>query len=309
VRALATTVILVAACHGAAATSDAPQGDATVADAAAQVCMAGGIPGTCLDISVCHGSRQSAGSLACTGANMQCCTPSFAAGVTCDPNATPTPNDGLVEEAGDAGCPAGMAKVTTYCIDRFEASLVTDTGTWSPYFFPGGQSVKAASLRAAVPQAFISQLEAKAACAAAGKRMCSDVEWLRACQGSANQTYPYGNTRMPGVCNDARAVQPEVELYGTTAPWIADHLDSPCLDQEADGLARTGAGAGCVTAEGVFDMMGNVHEWTDNPTGTLRGGDYVDTVSDGNGCLYATTAHDPTYWDYSTGFRCCADAQ
>jgi hypothetical protein len=28
-------------------------------------------------------------------------------------------------------------------------------------------------------------------------------------------TYPYGNTREPGVCNDARAVHPAVELYGT----------------------------------------------------------------------------------------------
>ncbi len=277
---------------------------------ALQQCTAAGIPGSCLDVTVCHGSRQTtAGQCPGAPANIECCTPRFADGNTCDPNAMPTPNDGLTEEAGDPGCPAGMAKVTTFCIDRFEASLaLMPTGTWSPYFFPGGEMVTAVSLRNAVPQAFISQLEAGAACTAAGKRLCSDPEWLRACQGPTNTTYPYGNTRMPGVCNDARSVQPEVELYGTTDPWISSHLDSPCLDQEANGLDKTGANAGCITAEGVFDMMGNVHEWTNDPTGILRGGDYVDTVSEGNGCLYASMSHDPSYWDYSTGFRCCANA-
>jgi hypothetical protein len=40
--------------------------------------------------------------------------------------------------------------------------------------------------------------------------------------------------------------------------------------------------------------------------GTFRGGYYVETQLNGHGCDYATTAHDVTYWDYSTGFRCCA---
>jgi hypothetical protein len=53
-------------------------------------------------------------------------------------------------------------------------------------------------------------------------------------------------------------------------------------------------------------MMGNLHEWTADPAGTFRGGFYVDTVRNGNGCLYATTAHNTSYRDYSTGFRCCA---
>ena len=44
-----------------------------------------------------------------------------------------------------------------------------------------------------------------------------------------------------------------------------------------------------------------------DPAGTFRGGFYVDTVRNGDGCLYRTTAHDRGHWDYSTGFRCCAD--
>jgi formylglycine-generating enzyme required for sulfatase activity len=137
---------------------------------------------------------------------------------------------------------------------------------------PAGHTVRAVSLRDAVPQGYISQIEAGEACAAAGKRLCSDAEWLRACQGPSATTYPYGNTRQPGTCNDARAVHPAAELYGTTASWIYAHLDSPCLNQEANGLARTAAHASCVTAEGMFDMMGNLHEWTADPAGTFRGG-------------------------------------
>jgi hypothetical protein len=269
----------------------------------APACTANGIPGSCIDVADCRDTRMATAGACAGSAAIECCTPRFADSIACDPNAAPMPDACLVEEPGDSGCPPGMAHIDTFCIDRFEASLVG----WSPYVHPAGSTARAVSLRGAVPQAYISQIQASAACVAAGKRLCTDTEWLRACQGPAMTTYPYGNTRQPGTCNDARSVHPAVELYGTTDSWIYSHLDSPCLNQEANGLGRTGALTGCVTAEGAYDMMGNVHEWTADPAGTFRGGYYVDTVLNGNGCLYATTAHDTAYWDYSTGFRCCHD--
>ena len=42
-------------------------------------------------------------------------------------------------------------------------------------------------------------------------------------------------------------------------------------------------------------------------TRSFRGGYYLDTKLNGEGCDYRTTAHAPAYYDYSTGFRCCAD--
>jgi hypothetical protein len=323
-RTLAIAVLGACGSHAAvrpdAAPVDAAAGDGAACvvpatpDAApagaAPACSANGLPGSCLDRAACYGTRTATAGMCAGSAAIQCCTPRFADAITCDPNATPMPDACLTEEPGDPGCPAGMAHVATFCIDRFEAALVEVVGTgtrpWSPYVNPAGHVVRAVSLRGAVPQAYISQVEASAACQAAGKRLCTDAEWLRACQGPTGTTYPYGDTRQPGTCNDARAVHPAIELYGTTASWIYAHLDSPCLDQEANGLARTGAYAGCVTAEGAFDMMGNLHEWTADPAGTFRGGYYVDTTLNGNGCLYVTTAHDTSYWDYSTGFRCCA---
>ncbi len=273
-------------------------------------CTASGLPGTCLDVAQCYGTRKPTAGLCPGSSTTQCCTPRFA--VDCDPNVMPQPNVGLIEEAGEGGCPAGMLRVGTFCIDRFEASLeeVLADGSrtpWSPYFPPTGKRVRAVSLRGAVPQGYVNQTAAKAACLEAGKRLCTDAEWLRARRGPSATTYPYGNARQTGVCNDRRSVHPAVELYGTAASWIYSHIDSPCLNQLEGGLAGTGAHAGCVTAEGVLDMMGNLHEWTADPAGTFRGGFYVDTVINGNGCLYATTAHDVSHWDYSTGFRCCAD--
>ncbi|MFT3693748.1 MAG: SUMF1/EgtB/PvdO family nonheme iron enzyme [Kofleriaceae bacterium] len=282
---------------------DAAMIDAPMIDAAPQ-CTANGIPGSCIEASECIDSRSPTAGLCPGPAAIECCTPRFADGVTCDPNAMPDPNASLpAEAAGDAGCPAGMAHVDTFCIDRYEASIEGQS-PFRPPTMPIGHAV---SKSGAVPQGNISQVEATSACAAAGKRLCTDTEWLRACRGPANNTYPYGSTREPGVCNDARAVHPAVELYGTTDAWIYSHLDSPCLGQEANGLAPSGAHTGCVTAEGIYDMMGNIHEWTSDPAGTFRGGYYVDTVLNGNGCLYVTTAHDINYSDYSTGFRCCAD--
>jgi formylglycine-generating enzyme required for sulfatase activity len=74
-------------------------------------------------------------------------------------------------------------------------------------------------------------------------------------------------------------------------------------------VAHTGKIARCTNEYGVFDMVGNVHEWVaPGPSGAqFCGGYYRDTAINGEGCDYKTTAHPDWYHDYSTGFRCCAD--
>lgn len=220
-----------------------------------------------------------------------------------------TPNGVPVEPEGLGGCPAGMTRVDDFCIDRWEAVLVATEpeSPVTPYAAPT-VAVRAVSAPGLVPSGYVSGVAAAAACAASGKRLCTDAEWLRACQGPTTTAYPYGATMIPGLCNDARACHPAVQYFGTTEAWIWSELDHPCLNQLPDGLASTGAHDGCVSAEGVFDLVGNLHEWTADPAGTFRGGFYVDTKINGNGCLYKTTAHDVSHHDYSTGFRCCRDA-
>ena len=232
--------------------------------------------------------------------------------ISCGDDDTPLVNGVPSEPAGVGGCPAGMVAIAGFCIDRYEAMLVLVGGDdslapFSPYANPGAARVRALSAPGMVPQGYITQVEAAAACGEAGKRLCSDSEWLRACQGPSTTTYPYGDSLQPGVCNDDRTCHPVVQYFETTADWIWSELGHPCINQLPAGLATTAAHGGCETAEGAFDMMGNLHEWTADPAGTFRGGFYVDTVVNGPGCLYRTTAHNIYHWDYSTGFRCCAD--
>jgi hypothetical protein len=243
----------------------------------------------------------------CPGdASMQCCADPATA---CDPSAMPTPNDGLVEVEYDPSCRAGMVSVAGFCVDRYEASLVRvdDGSSWSPYFPPIDVDVRAVSIEGAVPQGYIDQVRAGGACAEAGKRLCTDAEWLRACQGSGGQTYPYGDAHDPAACNGARSRHPAIEYFGTSEDWIWSELGNPCISQLPVGLGITGQYDACVSEEGAFDLVGNLHEWTADPAGTFRGGFYVDTVVNGPGCLYATTAHPVSHWDYSTGFRCCSE--
>jgi formylglycine-generating enzyme required for sulfatase activity len=202
-----------------------------------------------------------------------------------------------------------MTAVDAFCIDVYEAFLVEivagQEAAWSPFLNPGAREVRAKSAPDAIPQGHISEVTAGAACANAGKRLCTSSEWLRACHGPDDFTYPYGDAQIADTCNDHRATHPAVDLYGANDPF--SHLNDSCLNQLPDTVDASGANDGCVSAEGVFDLVGNLHEWIDEPAGTFRGGFFLDTQLNGPGCNYATTAHTADYFDYSTGFRCCAD--
>ena len=273
-------------------------------------CSVDGAPGVCMDVAQCGAPLVATAGLCPGDSNIQCCTDPQTA---CDPDEMPSPNDGLVEQRWDAECPRGMVAVEDFCVDRFEASLVEldaagdPVGGWSPFHNPGGARVRAVSLEGAIPQGYISGDQAADACAEAGKRLCGDSEWLRACQGAAGNTYPYGDARQPGTCNDARERHPAIEFFGTSADWIWSELGHACISQIPASVAVTGQHEDCRSEEGVHDMMGNLHEWTSAASGTFRGGFYADTSINGEGCMYATTAHNTAHWDYSTGFRCCAD--
>lgn len=213
------------------------------------------------------------------------------------------------------GCPAEMANMKVgFCVDRWEASLEQldakgrTAGRHSPFQPVAGQRVRARSRAGLVPQAHVSQREAAAACAEAGKRLCTDSEWQRACRGPRPTRYPYGDEHRDGRCND-RGVSPLLSVFGPDAPELYgfEKMNDPRLNRVPGSLARTGAFKRCRSAYGVHDMVGNLHEWTADPAGTFRGGYYLDTVQHGEGCAYVTTGHDTTYRDYSIGFRCCRD--
>lgn len=215
-----------------------------------------------------------------------------------------------------AGCPDGMKLVAgKFCIDLYEAHVVevSESGKTRPhpYYEPVFHlAVKARSKKGVYPQGYISQKESEAACNEAGKRLCTDKEWVRACRGKKDTQFPYGDEREPRVCNDTKAVSPLNHFFGKledSEKYGSEKMNDPRLNQLPGTLTKTGARTKCKTSEGVFDMVGNLHEWTADPAGTFRGGYYLDTTINGDGCGYKTTAHVASYHDYSTGFRCCKD--
>ncbi len=216
--------------------------------------------------------------------------------------------------AARPACPSDMARVGRACIDRYEGSLVRldergrERGAHSPFFPVGGARVKARSRAGVSPQAYITQREAASACAEAGKRLCTDEEWLLACRGQQQRAYPYGPKEKAGRCND-HGVSPLLRLHGKPATelFTFELMNDPRLNQVPGSLAKTGRFRRCKNPNGVADLVGNLHEWTADPSGTFRGGYYLDTHLNGDGCQYVTRAHSPNYRDYSIGFRCCAE--
>jgi sulfatase modifying factor 1 len=207
-----------------------------------------------------------------------------------------------------AACPANMAEVGSSCVDKYEGALVEihDDGSessFSPYEAPNGHRVRAVSRAGVVPQAHISMIEAKRACAASNKRLCRADEWKTACKGPEGTRYPYGDAHVANACVDTNRTSPMTLLYG--GERTGRTMNDPRANQQEGTIETTGAAAACTNGYGVHDMVGNVHEWTDD--GSFRGGYYLDTKLNGPGCEYRTTAHAPAYYDYSTGFRCCAD--
>jgi sulfatase modifying factor 1 len=217
-------------------------------------------------------------------------------------------------------CPPDMASIGgRYCVDKYEASLVEimadgSEQPWSPFTGMEGHNVRAVSVKGQFPQGYISEKQAKAACGASGKRLCKAPEWKNACRGPEKTQYPYGNEDQPRVCNDhgkspigLRLQQGRDEGNPIEWSWSWDRMNDPAMNQYDNTLAKSGEHDGCTNGYGVYDMVGNLHEWVDDDNGTFLGGYYQDTHQNGDGCDYKTMAHKAWYHDYSTGFRCCAD--
>lgn len=125
-------------------------------------------------------------------------------------------------------CPSDMAwvKPANICMDKYE--------------FP--------NMKGELPLSGVTYQEAEELCKAYGKRLPTSQEWLLACGGKEELTYPYGNEYRKGICR--------VDLkYG-------------------EGPAPSGTLLGCKSPFGVFDMSGNVWEWTSSE-GFEKGTKYV----------------------------------
>lgn len=168
-----------------------------------------------------------------------------------------------------------------FCIDKYEAQ--TERGQ--------------------LPEVFIDWFTADAKCKAVGKRLCDVKELTLACEGPERKPYPYGYNRNIKKCNVGHQ-------------WI-DPDKNPF--EKIDKRTPTGSFETCKSEFGVYDIVGNVDEWSVNTEGTMKkapfvsalfGGHYVDGIRNrcrDNYVPSITTSHGPTAKNYEISYRCCSD--
>jgi formylglycine-generating enzyme required for sulfatase activity len=158
----------------------------------------------------------------------------------------------------------------------------------------------------ATPNGYLSADIAEIACKNAGKRLCARSEWVTACRGEKNRKFPYGDSYEQGRCNVFRESHPALILHGNAS---IHHLDPRLLKVTVGGkplLRQTGTTPDCKSqwgSDAIYDMVGNLDEWVDDPKGLFLGGFFSRNTREG--CDSSISAHPRPYFDYSLGVRCC----
>ena len=181
-----------------------------------------------------------------------------------------------------------------------------DLDFWIDTFEAGLSGNAATSGLHQVPATRMSWHAAQDACETAGKRLCTEQEWIAACQEAPpvddngdgafaddlieGNAYPYGDFHTPGMCWEDRRGEAKA-ADGTSEAWRPVY---------------TGEMPGCVTASGVYDLTGNVEEWVGSTEAdaVLLGGAF-DTPDDKARCYRRNDTYGAGYASMRTGFRCC----
>jgi formylglycine-generating enzyme required for sulfatase activity len=129
---------------------------------------------------------------------------------------------------------------------------------------------------------------AKEECKAQGKRLCTEAEWEKACKGTKGFKYTYGNQVDTKKCNTASKEGGKL-VKGR--------------------IAKSGSFKDCVNDYGIYDMSGNMWEWTADyydpviRTFVIRGGSFNN--GDEKARCAARRSAMPFAGRKDTGFRCC----
>jgi PKD repeat protein len=163
-------------------------------------------------------------------------------------------------------CPDGMAGVKTGSARPF---------CIDKYEYPNAKGH--------VPAQNATFADAEAACKKENKRLCTSDEWERACRGRNNLPYP----------------QPTSQYTGEPCNVLAPK-------QESSHVSQSGSHDDCRSTYGVYDMNGNVAEWTSparNGSAFVYGGSWLfpkeKAVCSSKIELAASKAYP------YVGFRCC----
>ena len=159
--------------------------------------------------------------------------------------------------------------------------------------------------KGAYPIIAVTWYEAKARCESQGRRLCTEDEWTFACEGEEAMPYPTGYTRDEQACVIDRPWKPfDQRRIGVRDSTLA----LAEIDYAWQG-EPSGARPACRSPFGVYDMTGNVDEWTSSVERTgyrsvFKGGYWGPIRAR---CRASTRAHDEDFYYYQQGFRCCGE--
>jgi len=158
------------------------------------------------------------------------------------------------------------------------------------------------------PMIRVNWFKASETCESSEKRLCTEEEWEKACKGPGNHRYPYGDSFEDKACHLAG------DYFHSSFKPIASFRP-------------------CVSGYGVFDMSGNINEWTTSTWGKedikqygirvekmplgwrkgrqpffpiLKGGDWGMKAHEVN-CASRNHILPPDERTMDVGFRCCMD--
>jgi formylglycine-generating enzyme required for sulfatase activity len=215
---------------------------------------------------------------------------------------TPSEGSGNADEG-----PLHKVYVRAYYIDKYEITnaqykaFADTTGQRSPRHWKEGDTYP--SGKADHPVIYVSWFEANAYCHWVEKRLPTEAEWEKAARGTDALRFPWGNSFDPLKAN-------------TPQRWLA-------LNQNADTMP-VGSFEQGKSPYGVYDMAGNVYEWTSSwykpypnngvhnvhygeKNKIVRGGSWYDCLTYGCGLSSPTfnrSRFAPAIRNKSFGFRC-----
>lgn len=230
------------------------------------------------------------------------------------------PNPRADSSVATATCPADMRLVEGVHYEYVQR-LCTDWRQQHCYaFFPGlvAQEPRETPIRAcmdtyewpnragAEPLVMLRFVEAEAACASVGKRLCTEFEWETACEGPDTRPWPYGFRYDPSACNSAKPYRSVSETrLGSSSAAVRAAETRRAWQGEPSGTYPA-----CKSAAGVFDLIGNLEEWVQSSRpewpyrSALKGGYWSKPWA---GCRGTNEGHAPQFRFYEVGFRCCKD--
>lgn len=180
----------------------------------------------------------------------------------------------------------GETRHMRYCIDRYE--------------FPNKKGVR--------PKVMQNFYQAQLHCKNRGKRVCTETEWTKACEGPDNKPFPYGYTRDARKCHgDQKWDFPNKTKFIKRDPHEIERLWKG---------VPSGSQPECVSDYGVHDMPANADELAASETyGRGPKSDFDNVTTGGpwyhgvrNACRPKIYSHDESFAYYYLSWRCCAEA-